>query len=116
MDSILITIRSMLGIQQDFDGFDTAIMAGINSAIFSLSQIGIGPVGGFSITGIEEEWDTLYDSVTNLEALKMCIHLKTKLNFDPPGTGYLVQSMTAQILELESRLMMEVDPDFVEAT
>lgn len=112
MDSILATIRSMLGIQTDFDGFDTAIMAAINSAIFSLSQIGIGPDGGFKIVGVEETWDELFDSVSNLEAVKMYIYLKTRLDFDPPGTSYLIKSIDARILELETRLMMEVDPDY----
>jgi len=113
MDSILITIRTMLGVQADFDGFDSIIIAGINSAIFSLSQIGIGPGGGFSITDTEDEWPDLYDEVVNLEGVKSYIYLKTRLLFDPPTTGYLVQSVNAQILELESRLMIEVDPDFV---
>ncbi|MCK5292786.1 MAG: hypothetical protein KAR39_12325 [Thermoplasmata archaeon] len=113
MESILVTIRAMLGIQKDFDGFDPAVMAGINSAMFSLSQIGIGPDGGFNITGVEETWDELYDEVPNLEAVKTYIFLKTRLDFDPPGTGYLVQSMTERITQLESRLMVEVDPDYV---
>lgn len=114
MESILITIRTMLGVQSDYDGFDTFIKVGINSAIFSLSQIGIGPDGGFKISGIEETWDQLFNSVENLEAVKMYIYLKTRLEFDPPGTSYLLQSIGESITQLEERLMMEVDPDYVE--
>lgn len=113
MESILITIRTMLGIEDDFDGFDTEIMTGINSAIFSLSQIGIGPDGGFEITGIDETWTELYDGVSNLQAVKSYIWLKTRLEFDPPGTSFLIESINNQINQLEWRLMVEVDPEFV---
>lgn len=113
MESILLTIRTMLGIEDDFDGFDTEILAGINSAIFSLSQIGVGPSGGMTVTGDVETWDTLFDSVPNLEAVKSYIWLKTRLEFDPPSTSYLIQAIERNIQQLEWRLQVEVDPDYV---
>jgi hypothetical protein len=113
MESILITIRSGLGIEADFDGFDSEIIMAINNAIFSLNQLGIGPDGGFSITGIDETWDQLFDTVPNLEAAKSYILLKTRLEFDPPTTSLLVDAIDRQILEAGWRLMVEVDPDVV---
>jgi hypothetical protein len=113
MESILITIRSGLGIEADFDGFDSEIIMAINNAIFSLNQLGIGPDGGFSITGIDETWDQLFDTVPNLEAAKSYILLKTRLEFDPPTTSFLVDAIDRQILEAGWRLMVEVDPDVV---
>lgn len=114
MESILLTIKTMLGVQSESDAFDTFIIVGINSALFSLSQLGIGPDGGFSITGVAETWTELFNAVENLEAVKMYIYLKTRLEFDPPGTSYLLQSIGESITQLEERLMMEVDPDYVE--
>lgn len=113
MESILLTIRIMLGIEEEFEGFDTEITSGINSALFSLSQLGIGPEGGFLITGLEETWAELFDGVDNLEAVKSYIWLKTRLVFDPPGTSFLLESMNNQAQQLEWRLQVEVDPDFV---
>jgi hypothetical protein len=113
MESILITIRSMLDVDQDYDGFDTSIIAGINTAIFSLSQLGIGPDGGYSITGETETWSDLFDGVSNLDAVKSYIWLKTKMEFDPPTTSFLLESINRQLTQLEWRLMVEVDPDFV---
>lgn len=113
MDSILLTIKKMLEIDSDFDGFDMAVIAGINSAIFSLSQIGIGPDGGYSIEDANATWDTLFNSVPNLEAVKTYIFLKTKLQFDPPQTSFVLSAMENQINQLEWRLQVEVDPTYV---
>lgn len=116
MESILLTIRTMLGVGEDYDGFDTAIMAGINTAIFSLSQIGVGPDGGFNITGETETWTQLFDGVSNLNAVKSYIWLKTRLEFDPPTTSFLGEAIQRQIDQLEWRLQVEVDPDYVAPT
>jgi len=112
MESILVSIRSGLGIEADFDGFDSEIIMAINNAIFSLSQLGIGP-DNFKITGVDEVWDDLFDTVPNLEATKNYILLKTRLEFDPPTTSFLIDALERQILEVGWRLMVEVDPDVV---
>jgi len=116
MESILITIRTMLGIEDDYDGFDAAIVAGINSAIFSLSQLGIGPPGGMTVIDESQTWDVLFNSVPNLQAVKSYIWLKTRLEFDPPSTSYLIQAIERNIQQLEWRLQVEVDADYVAPT
>lgn len=112
MESILVTIRKGLGIQEDYDGFDNEIIMAINTAIMSLNQLNIGPVDGFSVTGIDETWTNL-DTGTDIAAMKSYILLKTKLEFDPPATSFVIASMERQIKELEWRLMVQVDPDVV---
>lgn len=113
MDSILATVRAALGIEENYDGFDTEIKAAINSSIFALSQIGIGPSGGYSITSIGETWTDLFDGVSNLEGVKSFVILKTRLEFDPPNTSFVIEALNQQIKELEWRLAVEVDPDYV---
>lgn len=108
-ESILTTIRQGLSIDADYGGFDGQIMIAINSAIMSLSQLNIGPPD-FKITGTSETWSDLYNSVTNIEAVKSYILLKTRLEFDPPTTSFLLDSIDRQIKQLEWRLMVEVDP------
>lgn len=109
MDSILITIRKGLGIDDDYSGFDNEIIIAINNAIFSLSQLDIGPAD-FKITDTTETWTQLYNSVTNLEAVKSYILLKTRLEFDPPTSSFLLDAINKQIEQIEWRLMVEVDP------
>ncbi|NIW34588.1 hypothetical protein GWM83_03400, partial [Candidatus Bathyarchaeota archaeon] len=46
MDSILLSIKESLGVEKDYSGFDGEIIMSINSAIFSLGQLGVGPTGG----------------------------------------------------------------------
>lgn len=113
--SILITIRTSLGILPDSTVFDPELLVSINSALMVVSQLGIGPVGGLSIDDDTVDWDELFDGVTNIEAVKSYIFLKVKLDFDPPGTSFLQESINRQLTELAYRIMIEVDPDFVPA-
>lgn len=111
--SILKTIRTSLGILPDFMDFDSELVIAINSALMAVSQLGIGPDGGFSITDDTATWDELFNEVTNIEAVKSYIFLNVKLEFDPPGTSFLQESFNRQLTELAYRLMIEVDPDYV---
>lgn len=109
MDSILLTIKKMLGVDRDFDGFDTDIIIGINSALMNLNQIGVGPAEAFSITNQDAVWSDFLDSTTNLEGAKVYIYLKTRLSFDPPANSFLVEAINKQISELEWRLNTQVE-------
>ena len=109
MDSILLTIKKMLGIETDYDGFDVDIIVGINSAFMSLNQLGVGPEIGYSITTIDDEWADFLVAATNLEGVKSYIYLKTRLLFDPPSNSFLVDSISKQISELEWRLNVQAD-------
>lgn len=110
MDSILNTIKKMLGIVEDLNAFDEDIKICINSAIFSLSQIGVGPSEGYSITGTSETWsDYLGDQLNSLQAVKNYIFLKTRIVFDPPTVGAVMDAYKNQIAELEWRLNVQVD-------
>ena len=111
--SILKTIRTSLGILPDFMDFDPELVVAINSALMAVSQLGIGPDGGFSISDDTATWTELFDGVSNIEAVKSYILLKCKLEFDPPGTSFLQASFNRQLEELAFRLMIEVDPDLV---
>lgn len=57
-ESILISIKKMLGLQEEYTPFDTEIVIFINSALFKLMQLGVGPSTGFEITGMEETGKT----------------------------------------------------------
>jgi len=111
MDSILNTVKTALGVEADYNGFDTNILLDINTAIWSLNQLGVGPSSGFKVIGENETWDNLlvgkYASM--LESAKSYIFQKVRLSFDPPNNSYLVDAIQKQIQELEWRLMVQVE-------
>ena len=108
MESILDTIKKMLGIESDYTHFDIDIITNINTAFLNLQQIGVGPNSGFSITDNTTTWND-YISGENLEAVKTYIYLKVRLLFDPPTNAFLVDAMERQIREIEWRLNVQVE-------
>lgn len=109
INSILISTKKQLGIESDFTHYDPDIILGINSAMMSLNQLGIGPSNGFYITGDSEEWTALLGDRKDLESVKMYIYLKTRLTFDPPTNSFLVDAVERQIRELEWRLNVQAE-------
>lgn len=108
-ESILDTIKIMLGLEKDYDAFDTEIITYINSALFTLSQLGVGPEAGFSITGSDEIWSNFIDEKSNLIAVQTYIKLKVQLLFDPPSNSFAVDAINKQIDELTWRLCLEAE-------
>lgn len=109
MESILSTIKKLVGIAEDDTSFDTDIIIGINTAFATLTQIGVGPIGGFSIQDASDKWTDFFLSSTNLESVKTFIYLKVKLLFDPPANASLLESTNNMINELTFRLNVEAE-------
>lgn len=110
MESILVTIKELLDSRQDSDDFDKSLIVFINSTIATLSQIGLTPIeAGFLITGTDETWKDYIGDRPELEMVKNYIYLKTKIAFDPPLSGTVMEVMKEQIKELESRINILVD-------
>ena len=110
MESILDTIKQLLGIPTDDDSFDTDVKVNINAAIFTLSQIGIGPSNGYIVTSNTQMWnDYIGASLINLEGVKNYIYLKTKLVFDPPTNSTTIQAINDNLKELEWRMQLAVE-------
>ena len=110
MDSILTSIKKLLGITEEYENFDQDIIMHINSAFMILNQLGVGPKSGFSISDKSSTWDEFIPESSNLEAVKTYVHLKVKLMFDPPLSSTVIEAIKAQINELEWRLNVSVDP------
>lgn len=109
-DSILTTIKKLLGIAEDDTSFDTDVIININMALNVLLQLGVGPKNGFSITGNTETWSDYINDMSKLEMVKTYIYLKVKLIFDPPQSSRVIESIENQIKELEWRANVQVDP------
>ena len=114
MDSILTSIKKLLGISEEYTQFDPDIILHINSVFFTLTELGVGPSGGFSITDKSDEWaDYISDNDTLLNAVKTYMFLKVKLLFDPSLTSSVTELMKEEVKELEWRLNVYVDPSSV---
>lgn len=108
--SILITIKKMLGLAEDYDVFDEEIKVHINSVFMYLNQLGVGPDTPYGITGASETWPQFTPTVDDANALKTYMYLRVKLIFDPPNTSFVLKALQEQITELEWRLNVQVDP------
>lgn len=110
MDSILQSIKKMLGPTDGYTYFDSDIIIHINSVLMILNQLGVGPTNGFFIKGSDETWtDYLGSDLGKIELVKSYIYLKVKLIFDPPTTGVLHEAMERQIQEFEWRLNVQAE-------
>lgn len=111
MDSILTSVKKMLGIAEDYEYFDADLIMHINSVLLVLNQLGIGPTNGYSITGKFELWsDFLTDSV-QLKAVKSYVYLKVRLLFDPPTSSAVMDSINRSISEYEWRLNVAAESE-----
>lgn len=111
MESILTSIKKLLGISEDYTQFDSDIIMHINTVFLNLTQLGVGPSEGFSIEDETTYWEDFLDVDSNaqLNAVKSYIYLKVKLLFDPPLSSSVIESMNRMISELEWRLNAAVE-------
>jgi hypothetical protein len=110
MESILTSIKKLLGITEDETHFDQDIIMHINSVFSILTQIGVGPVDGFVIRDSNSVWNDFIKDDTHLELIKSYVHMKVRLMFDPPYSSTILQSINSLIGELEWRISVTVDP------
>ena len=109
MDSILTSIKKLLGIAEDYTQFDDDIITHINTVFLNLTQLGVGPEEGFSIEDDVASWEDFIEDNVQLQAVKSYMYLKVKLLFDPPLSTSVVESMNRMIAELEWRLNVAVE-------
>lgn len=103
-ESILKTIKQLVGCPDDFEQFDLDLTIHINSSFATLTHLGIGPKEGYRITGVDNVWSEFEDDPQKLSLIKDYVYIKTRLLFDPPTNGSLMDSLTEQLKEMEWRL------------
>ena len=109
-ESILKTIKQLIGCPDDFEQFDLDLIVHINLAFATLTHIGVGPKEGYRITGADNAWSEFEDDAQKLSLIKDYVYIKTRLLFDPPISGSLMDSLKEQLKEMEWRLYMLYDP------
>lgn len=110
MESILTSIKKMLGIAEEYTHFDADLIMHINSVLSILTQIGVGPSEGFLIEDDIAVWTDFIPANARLELIKSYAFMKVKLVFDPPLSSAVIESMNRNISELEWRIQVAADP------
>jgi hypothetical protein len=110
MDSILTSIKKMLGISEDYTQFDIDITIHINSVLSALTQIGVGPSEGFFIEDKTSTWSDFIADDPRLNSVISYVYMKVKLLFDPPLSSAVIDSTNRLISEYEWRIQVTVDP------
>lgn len=104
IDSILTSVKKVLGLTEDYTAFDEDILMHINSVFSTLNQLGIGPENGFEIEDDAPTWDAFIGGDKRFNFVKTYIVLKVRVLFDPPTTGYHMEAAKEQIAQYEWRI------------
>ena len=112
-DSILNTIKKMLGLDPEYDAFDQELVVFINTALSNLHQIGVGPANGFMINGSEESWSELLPAevTPSIQNVKSYIYITVKMLFDPPGATNHSNALNESLKELTWRISVKREED-----
>ena len=109
MQSILQSIKKLLGISSEDTSFYQDIIMHINSVFSVLTQLGVGPEEGFYIENDYALWTDFMDEGAKLESIKSYVYLKVKLMFDPPLSSTVIESINRTISELEWRINLDAE-------
>lgn len=111
MESILTSIKKLLGITEEYTHFDTDIIMHINSVFLTLNQLGVGTAAVFAIRDSTAIWaDFIPEESNDFEAVKSYMYLKVKLLFDSATlSSAVIESMNKMITEYEVRLNIQAE-------
>ncbi len=105
--SILTSIKKVLGLAEDYTAFDPDLLIHINSVFSDLAQLGVGDAVAYAIEGKEETWTDFLVDQRNINSVKSYVYLRVRLLFDPPTTSYTLTAFQEQIKQWEWRLNVE---------
>ena len=106
-ESILSSMKKLLGIVPEYEAFDDQILLYINTAFSVLHQLGVGPEEGFEIVDKSMTWEKII-SAPRLNMIQTYVGMKVKLMFDPPVSSFALDALNKQIADYEWRIASEV--------
>lgn len=111
-ESILSSVKKLVGISEEDSSFDLDVMLNVNAAASTLYQLGVLEKP-FSVTSKNDTYSDLLPeaSADIVNQVKMYFVYKTKLGFDTSGmTSSVIEVIKDMIKEAEWRLMTAVNP------
>ena len=109
MERILTSIKKLIGIDAQYQHFDSDIIMHINSVFSDLHRLGVGPSEAFRIEDDTSTWSDFLSDSTKFEIVKSYIYLRVRLLFDPPASSVVVESMNRQIDKWEWMLVADTE-------
>lgn len=109
-ESILGSVKQVLGIVPEYEYFDSQLILFINSVFPTLYELGVGPDNGFEIEDESAEWAELTNDSKLLAQVKSYVYIKVRLLFDPPASSFALDSMNKMAQEMEWRILAMVEP------
>lgn len=109
MDSILKTIRGLLGADPDDSHFDNILLTHINRAFDDLRQLGVNLVTTVPVTSNLDTWKSKFGDAKNINSIITYVYIKVKLVFDPPQNSTMVALLEKQLAEVEWRITNPTD-------
>lgn len=107
-DSILSSVKKTLGILPEHKPFDDEIMTHINSALFTLRQLGLGPSQGFRVESDAETWTQFFVNAPEINVdVVQYVALKVRMAFDPPDASHVLTAYSEMVKELEWRINVQ---------
>lgn len=105
--SILNTVKKTCGLTEDYTVFDQDILVYINGVILDLTQNGIGPSEGYTVTDSAQTWGDFVGDFSHVGAVATYISQKVRLIFDPPATSFVGEAMQKRLDEMIWRLNIQ---------
>lgn len=109
MDSILVSIRRLLGGDEYCEHFDAELIAYTNMVISELTQLGVGPSEGFLIKDDSQTWNDITNDLVLQGFVETYVTNKVKLNFDPPSSSAAIESLKQLNSEIQWRITVRAE-------
>lgn len=103
-ESILDSVKKLLGFESEYTAFDLDITMFINATFGSLLQLGVGASTGFVISDNSTLWSQYTTQLSYLGMVKTYVFMSCRLAFDPPATSFGINAFKDQIEELGWRI------------
>lgn len=108
-NSILDSVKKMIGPSVEYTVFDDDLIMHINSVFNVLKQLGVGPEEGYSISSNEDLWTDFMPEGPKLNMIKTYMYAKVRLIFDPPQNGTITQALKDVVSEYEFRALIDAE-------
>lgn len=113
-DSILSSVKKILGLSDSYTAFDADIIMYINAVLNEMEQMGFPVPEGFEVVDYDETWNDLIGSLSLMNVVKPYMAFKVRMMFDPPTSSILSETLQHQIDRLEWRMNLVVDDHHIE--
>ena len=106
-DSVLDSVKKMLGVDLVDDSFDMELIIFINDVFSKLNQLAVGPTTTYVIDDRLDKWTDFLLDRADLNMVRTYMYLQVRITFDPPTNPSLLENMMKRIQEYEWRLNVQ---------